>query len=306
MMIQNSHTILLIGHGSPDPAGNAEFLDFARQLEHKLAVPTQPCFLELAEPSIGAGFARCVAQGAQEIAVLPLFLGPGRHQKRDVPGLLAAAQEQHPQVSLRYGKAVGPHDALIAALSERAQAALARSSVAATDAETALLVVGRGSKDTQSNAELARLARMLYERQSYGMVEYAFQLVVAPNVGQAIERCVQLGARRVVVLPYLLFTGVVRDDIVAQADAAQALHPQVEVLVGEHLFPHPGLLTAVAERYHELCAGGSMLMYDLGDYRQYAGDDDDDDDHHHHHHHGQHHHHHDQLDDDHDHGDEQP
>jgi sirohydrochlorin cobaltochelatase len=281
-MIQHTHTILLIGHGSPDPAGNAEFLDFARQFEQQLSVPTQPCFLELAEPSISAGFERCVEAGAQEIAALPLFLGPGRHQKRDVPALLAAAQQRHPQVRLGYGTPVGPHDALVDALSERAREALERSTVATDDTETALLVVGRGSKDAQSNAELARLARTLYERHSYGMVEYAFQLVAAPNVGQAVERCVRLGARRVVLLPYLLFAGFVRDDIAAQARAAQQLHPQVEVLVAAHLFPHPGLLTAVAERYHELRTGRAAMTCDLCDYRRLAPDDGGD--HHHHDH----------------------
>lgn len=284
--------ILLIGHGSPDAAGNAEFLQFAQMLEQRLGVATQPCFLELAEPSIGEGFDRCVAAGAQEIVVLPLFLGPGRHQKRDVPGILASAQVRHPGVAVRYGTAIGPHLRLVDALADRATAALARSVGAASDEETALLVVGRGSKDTQSNAELPRLARMLYEQQHYGLVEYAFQLVVAPNVGQAITRCVKLGARRVVVLPYLLFTGFVRDDIAAQARAAQEIYPELEILVADHLFPHTGLLDAVTQRYQDLVAGTATMTCDLCIYRQRAASDDDDH-HHHHHDHGHSHHDHD-------------
>jgi sirohydrochlorin cobaltochelatase len=262
--------ILLIGHGSPDEAGNTEFLQFAQALAGHLGVPTQPCFLELAEPSIDEGFARCVAVGARQIAALPLFLGPGRHQKRDVPDLLAAAQARHPGVTLRYGAPIGPQLHLVDVLAERAAAALAQSATDATDEETALLVVGRGSKDSQSNAELPRLARLLAEGHGYSFVEYAFQSVVPPDVGQAITRCVKLGARRVVALPYLLFTGFVRDDIARQARAAQEMYPEIEILVAAHLFPHPRLLAAAALRYQEIIDGTAAMTCDLCVYRQAA------------------------------------
>jgi sirohydrochlorin cobaltochelatase len=291
-MSQLQLPLLLIGHGSPAAAGNAEFQQFAQALADHLGVATQPCFLELAEPSIGEGFARCVAAGAREIAALPLFLGPGRHQKRDVPALLAEAQAQHPGVTLRYGAPLGPQLHLVDALAARATEALAGSAAPAHDDTTALLVVGRGSKDAQSNAELPRLARLLAEGHSYDLVEYAFQSVVAPDVGQAITRCVRLGAHRVVVLPYLLFTGFVRDDIAAQAQAAQTRYPDLEVLLGDHLFPHDGLLAAAAQRYQEIVEGTAAMTCDLCVYRQRAGDDDGHDHHHHDHHHHDHEHHH--------------
>lgn len=92
-MNQIPPSLLLIGHGSPDPAGNAEFQQFADALATHLGVAVQTCFLELAAPAIGAGFDRCVQAGARQIAALPLFLSPGRHQKRDVPALLAEARQ---------------------------------------------------------------------------------------------------------------------------------------------------------------------------------------------------------------------
>lgn len=264
--------LLLIGHGSPDAAGNAEFYRFAEDLGQHLGVTIQPCFLELAEPSIGEGFARCVAAGARQIAALPLFLGAGRHQKRDVPDLLAEAQAAHPGIMLRYGAPLGSQLHLIDVLAARAAAALAQGARAISPDATALLVVGRGSKDPQSNAELPRLARLLAEVYGHPLVEYAFQAVVAPDVGQAVSRCARLGARRVVVLPYLLFTGFVRDDIARQARAAQERHPEVEILVGEHLFPHPGLLTAAAARYREIVDGTAAMTCDLCIYRRRAID----------------------------------
>ncbi len=283
--------LLLIGHGSPDAAGNAEFYRFAEDLGQFLGVAIQPCFLELAEPSIEEGFAQCVAAGARRIAALPLFLGAGRHQKRDVPDVLIEAQAAYPGVTLRYGAPLGSQLHLIDVLAARAAAALAQSSRTFSPDATAFLVVGRGSKDPQSNAELPRLARLLAEVYGYPLVEYAFQAVVAPDVGQAVTRCVRLGAQRVVVLPYLLFTGFVRDDIARQARAAQERHPEVEILVGEHLFPHLGLLTAAAARYREIVEGTAAMTCDLCIYRQRAIDADAHAQHldaHHHHRHTHH------------------
>ena len=47
--------------------------------------------MELAEPSMAAAFAACVARGAQRVLVSPLFLAPGRHWARDIPALAARA-----------------------------------------------------------------------------------------------------------------------------------------------------------------------------------------------------------------------
>ena len=47
----------------------------------------------------------------------------------------------------------------------------------------------------------------------------------------ALERCRLLGARRIVVLPYFLFTGVLPDRVVTQTAAWAAAHPGLDVQV---------------------------------------------------------------------------
>ncbi|NJO83321.1 MAG: sirohydrochlorin chelatase [Blastochloris sp.] len=160
--------LLLIGHGSPHSDGNAEYYQFANELGTYLGITVQPCFLELAEPSIVAGIRQCVAEGAQRIAVLPLLLGPAGHQKSDIPALLDAARAQYPTRTLRYGTPIGAHYQLVRVLEERAAATLARSTAAIATAETAVLLVARGSSDPDSNAEVSKLARLLYEGRGYG------------------------------------------------------------------------------------------------------------------------------------------
>lgn len=259
--------ILLVGHGSPHAAGNAEYMQFADALETRLARPVQPCFLELAEPSITDGIRLCAEAGAQHIAVLPLFLGPAGHQKNDVPVLIAQARATYPTLTLRYGTPIGAQYQLVRILAQRATEARAYHPAAIPPHETALLLAARGSSDPDSNAEVYKLARMLYEGRDYLTVEVAFQKVAAPNITQGITRCVRLGARRIIVLPYLLFTGFVRHDIEQQAQAAQRAYPATEIMVGDHLFPHPELIEAVAQRYQELVDGTATMTCDLCKYR---------------------------------------
>ncbi len=266
-MLSPFDRILLVGHGSPHAAGNAEYMQFAETLETRLGVTVQPCFLELAEPSIMDGIRLCAEAGTEHIAVLPLFLGPAGHQKNDVPAILAHARQIYPNLSLRYGTPIGAHYCLVRILAQRASEALASRPASIPPHETALLLAVRGSSDPDSNAEVYKLARMLSEGRDYLTVEVAFQKVALPTITQGITRCVRLGARRIVVLPYLLFTGFVRHDIEQQARAAQGDYPTVEIVVGEHLFPHPELIEAVAQRYQELVDGTATMTCDLCKYR---------------------------------------
>lgn len=55
--------------------------------------------MEIAEPSIEQAFDRCVAAGAQKVVLHPFFLSPGRHVTADIPKLMNAAAERHPEVA---------------------------------------------------------------------------------------------------------------------------------------------------------------------------------------------------------------
>ena len=76
-----------------------------------------------------------------------------------------------------------------------------------------VLLVGRGSTDPDANAEVHKAARLLWEGRGYAGVETAFVSLAAPDVPSGLDRCVKLGARRIVVLPYFLFTGILPDRV---------------------------------------------------------------------------------------------
>ena len=65
--------------------------------------------MELAEPSIGTAFDRCVAAGAATVVLAPYFLGPGNHWDRDIPALAAEAAARHPGTRWLVSAPLGPH-----------------------------------------------------------------------------------------------------------------------------------------------------------------------------------------------------
>jgi sirohydrochlorin cobaltochelatase len=233
-----------------------------------LSTPIESGFLELADPPIVDGIAACVVRNPRRIIALPLLLGPAGHHKNDIPALLHWARTQWPKIEFRYGTPLGAQYPLVRALADRAAEAIAAAPRPCTDAETALLLVGRGSHDPDSNSDLAKIARLVWEGRTYGWVETAYYSLTAPDVQAGIMRCAQLGARRIVVLPYLLFAGRICGFIGEQARKLQARLPDVEIILGEHLGLHPGVLAAVTQRYQEVVDGLATMTCDLCKYRQ--------------------------------------
>ena len=266
-----SKVLLLIGHGSRDEAAIAEYHQFASLLREYLNVSVHSCFLEFADPPIAQTIQTVVEQyGATEVVALPLFLGAGGHQKNDVPATINWAKQKYPHVTFHYGTPIGTHYGIVQTLADRAEAALTDSTVPRE--ETALLLTGRGSSDPDSNSEVYKIARMLWEGRGYGWVETCFYALTEPNIAKGIARCAQLGARQIVVMPYLLFTGYIRKRTIQQVDALRLDYPELEIRVAGHLSTHRDVVTAVAQRYEEASGGNAAMSCDLCKYRhRFAG-----------------------------------
>ena len=77
--------------------------------------------MELAPPTLAEAIARCVEEGATEIAVHPYFLAPGRHSREDVPRLVREAARAHPGVTIRVTPPLGLHAKLAEVVLERVE-----------------------------------------------------------------------------------------------------------------------------------------------------------------------------------------
>jgi sirohydrochlorin cobaltochelatase len=252
--------LLLVGHGSRSAAGVAEFFalaDRVRVLAPDLAVGCG--FLELSPPPISVAAGDLAAAGHRDVAVVPLVLFDAGHAKTDVPASVARARLDLPGVRFRYGAALGVHPDLLATVDERLAAAVA----SAERGDTAVLVVGRGSADPAANADLARVARLLWEGRDWPLVEFAYVGITAPRVPEGLARLARLGATRIAVVPYFLFTGVLEERIRTQAAAFAAAHAGVRVEVTAYLGPDDRVARLVLERYREAVGGSVRASCDL-------------------------------------------
>ncbi len=75
-------------------------------------------YLELTEPDLPSTAAQLVAQGAQQLTVVPMFLGVGRHVRDDLPVLMEGLRQQHPGVDIVLQAAVGENPQLVALLAK--------------------------------------------------------------------------------------------------------------------------------------------------------------------------------------------
>lgn len=260
--------ILVVGHGSRVPAAIVEFRTFTDSLSERVGYPIQQCFLELADPDMATGLtqaARSVGAGG-EVVVLPLFLGAAAHQKNDVASAIQWARERFPDILFRYGTPLGCHAKLVELLDLRVRQCLTETKDALPPEHTAVLVVGRGSSDPSANGDIAKTAHLLFERRPYLAVEYAFQAVARPRVDEGVRRCRSLGARQVVVAPFVLFTGRVVEDI-RRVAARAGVENGLPVLHAHHLEKHPLLLDVAAQRLAEAIDDGAAMNCDLCKYR---------------------------------------
>jgi len=162
-MADAAGALLIIGHGTRDPAGLAEFQFFVDQVARERSDwHVASCFLELAEPSIAVAVDRLAAGGMSHIRAMPLVLFSAGHAKRDIPDALAEAIARHPGIKIELCAPLGCHRAIIELSIERCREALARQALVEQEAvspdETLLILVGRGSSDAEATAQMRRLA----------------------------------------------------------------------------------------------------------------------------------------------------
>ena len=112
--------VLLIAHGSRHAPANDDLRRMADRMTAAATRPiVEPAFLELAEPAIAAGGARCVARGAGRVLMVPYFLAAGVHLLRDLTAARDALTAVHLGVEFRLGPPLGPDPLLDRLVAER-------------------------------------------------------------------------------------------------------------------------------------------------------------------------------------------
>lgn len=294
--------VLLVGHGSRDKEGNEQVRQFIEQVKPQLpaSLLVETCFLEFESPTVEQGIETCVTKGATHVVVIPIMLLQAGHSKIHIPAAIDEAKKLHPDVAFTYGRPIGIHDEALDILIHRLEEA--GEAVKEPDEDSAVILLGRGGSDADANSDLYKITRLLWEKVNYKIVEPAFMGVTDPLVKEAVERCIKLGAKKVIILPYFLFTGILIKRLEEMVRDFGRELPQVEFKLAEYFGFHPKLQSIILDRIQEALQGEVKMNCDTCQYRiaamehidhHHHHDHDHDHDHGHHHHHDHHHDHHD-------------
>ena len=252
--------LLIVGHGSRDPRGAREFHDLVGLVRRRNpSLTVEGGFIELSRPPISECVDRLAQSGATNVAAVPLMLLSAGHAKDDIPATLVREKMGHPEMSFSYGRALGIRPELLELMDERISAVVLEEE----KGDTAILIVGRGSSDPDSNSDLSKIARLFYEGRPYPVVESAYVSMTPPDVAKGLDRCLKLGADHVVVFSYFLFTGVLEDRIRRQGEAFARANPGVEVRYAGYFGPDELVANLVVERYTEAVEGDIRMNCDV-------------------------------------------
>ncbi|MGE0257210.1 MAG: sirohydrochlorin chelatase [Alphaproteobacteria bacterium] len=256
--------VLLCGHGSRDPDAIEEFEQAAASLRARLqGRDFATGYLEFVRPTIGEALTELHARGAGRILAIPGMLFAASHVKNDLPWEMNSFMASHPGADVRLARDLGIDAKLLEAAAERIAAVAPQRE----RSDSLLVVVGRGTNDPDANANIAKVARMLWEGLGFGWAETAFSGVAHPRVGAALDRAARLGFRRIVVFPYFLFTGVLVKRIYAETDNAAARFPETAFVKAGYLRDHAKVVDAFLDRVDECDTGSPATNCQLCKYR---------------------------------------
>jgi len=107
-----SRALVLFAHGSRDPLWHRPIQAVAQAIARQSPGTRVACaYLELSQPDLPQVTSELAAEGIEQITVVPMFLGVGRHAREDLPQLLVQLRGEYPGMDFQLMPAVGedPH-----------------------------------------------------------------------------------------------------------------------------------------------------------------------------------------------------
>jgi sirohydrochlorin cobaltochelatase len=243
-----SFATVIVGHGSRDADAEATFIrwmDLYRSLHPERTL--RHAFLELSPPFIGDVLRKEAAEH-EDLVIVPLSLLPAAHVKNDIPLAMADLRLEFPTRQFIVTQALGLHAALIQALQKQIEDRLS----AVTDrSEWTLVVVGRGANDPDANSQLYQIARVLAESVGMKQLEIAFIGITWPSLEQMLTRLARLKPKGILLVPYLLFPGVLSTKVARMFDEFIQQHNWIQGRRVDPLGVTAELCEAVEDRIAE-------------------------------------------------------
>ncbi len=118
--------------------------------------------------------------------------------------------------------------------------------------KTGVVVLAHGSKVRSGNEGLFKIVEMLRSMEKWDMVEACFLQLAKPGLTEAVDDIVGRGAKRVVVMPLLLFSGNhVLKDIPEEIEKERKKYPEVEFCYTKNIGADERIAQITRERIDE-------------------------------------------------------
>ncbi|UOQ44364.1 sirohydrochlorin chelatase [Halobacillus salinarum] len=234
--------VLYVSHGSRVEAAKQEALKFIDLLKHQVDAPLQEgCFLEIAEPNIHTAVEKLAAEGATNIAVVPLLLLDAGHYYKDIPAELNEIKAEYPNLTFTYGKPLGVQDRLVDILAERMKEAKEP-----IHENARILLVGRGSRNPKTRRDMEEIGERLKAKTNISHLDICFLAALKPSFEQALAQLEKVDSQQVFIVPYLWFTGVLIQSMRKKVDELGERY-----VFCEYLGHHPFIQEAAVDRVQE-------------------------------------------------------
>ncbi len=118
---------------------------------------------------------------------------------------------------------------------------------------TAVIILGHGSRTGDADRAIREVAEGFRSTGRQVEVEHAFLQYVPPTLQEALERCVEKKADRIVIVPFFLQAGAhVTRDIPELVEQARKRHPSVTIAVTDYVGAHPLMVKIVDELVNQV------------------------------------------------------
>ena len=248
--LPDSYAICLIGHGSRDPEGNQQFLTLWQKLRERNFCPiTEGGILEFAKPTATEALSACHQNDIKNMIIVPGILFSGKHTQKDIPDIAREIFQDQPEINLIFSQPLATQPEVMQVCRARIEESEKLSPKSISRAETLLLIVAHGSRDTDFNTQVEKDLLQLGENLGFSKTHICFAATSQHSLEDVIFNPQEF--HRVILLPFFLFTGVWVKRVHALADTFQGKYPDTEFLRAPCLGHHELIVDALIQRVRE-------------------------------------------------------
>ncbi len=258
--MKNKIAVIIVGHGSSDPAGNMEFEGVAagyREIQPEWEITTG--YIEHESPDVYTAVSNA-AKRANTVVVAPMLLFKAGHARHDIPEYVERAMKEYPDVTFHLGEPLGTNPHMAKAMMERMDGKFFEGD----KEDTTLIAIGRGSNNSDANSDFFKMSRLVGDLLGLRWTIPCFIGVTGPSLDEALDLVLKARPKRLAVAPYFLFSGKLVDRISNKIKTFSEANPDIMVSLGTRLGSHSGVLKTLDERILQALNNVSHSIHGVG------------------------------------------